>query len=301
MRMKYLIILCCLFAVPAFASEHRVVTSDGVSLYVEIRGEGEPCLYIHGGPGSGSYWLRKFSGDMLEKRFTMIYLDQRGVGRSKSPANGDYSLARMIKDFEEIRTQLGIEQWFTLGHSFGGVLQVPYIEQYPQHHLGMVMLNTTLNISQSMEDAMPKIKELLGLQEASLDLDTSKTPLERIMPYLSQLREKDLFWKMQYLSKDNEVTMNATYNDIPDWNGEFGVAAMSIHDYYQNFKPATADIKAPVLYFYGRQDWIVGAHHYRDIAFPNMLLWESPAGHVPFMEDKEGLAKAIDQFLTMNW
>jgi proline iminopeptidase len=33
----------------------------------------------------------------------MIYLDQRGISRSSSPASGDYSLDRMVRDFEEVR------------------------------------------------------------------------------------------------------------------------------------------------------------------------------------------------------
>jgi len=67
------------------AQEMNIMTSDSVSLYVNVKGSGTPCLYLHGGPGSGSYWLEKFFGEYLEQHFQMIYLDQRGVGRSTSP------------------------------------------------------------------------------------------------------------------------------------------------------------------------------------------------------------------------
>lgn len=70
------------------AQEKTILTSDSVSLYVNVKGKGTPCLYLHGGPGSGSYWLEKFFGDYLEQHFQMIYLDQRGVGRSTSPLDG---------------------------------------------------------------------------------------------------------------------------------------------------------------------------------------------------------------------
>src|SRR5512140_1675554 len=98
--MKKLLIFI-LLAVPFLfvnAQEMHIKTSDGVDLYVKVKGEGTPCLYIHGGPGSGSYWLEKFSGDMLEKHFKMIYLDQRGVARSTSPADANYSMDRMVQD-----------------------------------------------------------------------------------------------------------------------------------------------------------------------------------------------------------
>ncbi|MDD5047097.1 MAG: alpha/beta fold hydrolase, partial [Bacteroidales bacterium] len=105
------------------AQERTILTSDSVSLYVNVKGSGTPCLYLHGGPGSGSYWLEKFFGNYLEQNFQMIYLDQRGVGRSTSPRDGNYSMDRMVCDFEEIRQALGLSQWLTLGHSFGGILQ----------------------------------------------------------------------------------------------------------------------------------------------------------------------------------
>lgn len=80
--------------------EMTVTTTDSVRLYVKVKGQGPYLLYVHGGPGSGSYWLEKFSGDFLERHFTMVYLDQRETGRSTGPADGDYSMERMVEDFE---------------------------------------------------------------------------------------------------------------------------------------------------------------------------------------------------------
>jgi proline iminopeptidase len=153
---KYVVcLLACLMATELSFSQTEkpiapymhIITSDGVKLYVKVRGRGTPCLYLHGGPGSGSYWLEKFSGDMLERHFQMIYLDQRGVARSSSPKDGNYSLDRMAQDFEEVRAALDIEKWVTLGHSFGGILQVGYAQRYPQVIRGMIMLNTSLDMN----------------------------------------------------------------------------------------------------------------------------------------------------------
>ena len=49
----------------------------------------------------------------------------------------------------------------------------------------------------------------------------------------------------------------------------------------------------PVLYFYGSTDYMVGPEHYKGLEFPNLLVWENKGGHVPFIEDKEDLEKAI--------
>ena len=92
----------------------HVMTSDSISLYVHVKGEGPMCLYLHGGPGSGSTWMEAVSGHMLEKRFTMVYLDQRGVCKSETPKNDDFSFARQIQDWEEVRQALGIDHWLLM-------------------------------------------------------------------------------------------------------------------------------------------------------------------------------------------
>ena len=56
----------------------------------------------------------------------------------------------------------------------------------------------------------------------------------------------------------------------------------------------------PVLFFYGSRDWMIGPEHYKGINFPNLMLWKSEVGHMPFMEAKEDLSKAILAFAEKN-
>ncbi len=161
MRKTFLLLLITALAQAALCEVKHVTTSDGVDLYVEIRGRGTPCLYIHGGPGAGSYWLQKFSGAMLEKNFRMIYLDQRGAGRSSSPKDGNYSLDRLVRDFEEVRAALRVRQWITMGHSFGGLLQMGYAQRHPEAILGMMMFNVSLNLPGSVAEVVARACEFL--------------------------------------------------------------------------------------------------------------------------------------------
>ena len=98
-----------LFSTLQLSAQQMIKMSDGTKLYVEVHGKGTPCLYLHGGPGSGSEWMQKLGGNILEKHFMVIYLDQRGVGRSESPRDSDYTLSRQVKDFDEVRQALGIK------------------------------------------------------------------------------------------------------------------------------------------------------------------------------------------------
>ena len=279
-------------ASPLSAGRH-VVTSDGVDLYVTVKGKGTPCLYIHGGPGAGSWWLEKFSGPMLESKFRMIYLDQRGTCRSTSPKDGNYSMDRMVRDFEEVRTALGIEQWITMGHSFGGILQMGYARRHPEVIRGMIMINCSLSMEESLREAIPKACELLGITDIKPYTDGTIPLLDGIQNLYGELREKDLFWKMGYASLENKQLMDASFGEMPNWNHDLENAAMEVQDYRRDFTQATPGLNMPVLFFYGRTDWMVGPENYKGVHFPNMVLWGSDVGHVPFLENKHDLEKAI--------
>lgn len=282
----------------ANAQEQYILTSDSVKLYINVKGEGPACLYLHGGPGSGSYWLEKTMGPFLEKNFQMIYLDQRGVGRSTSPKNGDYSMSRMVMDFEEVREHLGIEQWLTLGHSFGGLLQMGYVNQKTEVIKGMLCINCTFSMNESFGKSwLPKAMELAGDSTPDITLDTTKPVLERMHAIMPVLNQMDKMWKIFFAAPENTGKLYSTYGEFDEWNVDQTEKILPMEDYWADFRPLTKQVKQPVLVFYGKTDWAIGPGHYRGAGFPNVLLWSSEGGHMPFFEDKENLKKAILSYI----
>lgn len=290
---KIILILACLaISFGVKAGEKKITTTDGVELYVKVAGSGTPLLYLHGGPGSGSYWFERLTGEFMEQHFTVIYLDQRGVGRSGSPANEDYSLERMTLDFEEVRKALGYENWLTLGHSFGGILQMGYAQRYPEAIKGMIMLNCTIDLNGSAcESWIPKAAEIVG---ESYTCEGDTVPLtQRMNEFGGKLREQGLFWKMGSRESETFGKLDEISAEIPDFNYDLGNYVWNYPEYWNNFKPLTAKMSMPVLYFYGKNDFMVGPKHFNGIDFPNLMLWENNGGHIPFIEDKADLEKAI--------
>ncbi|TFH56933.1 alpha/beta fold hydrolase [Glutamicibacter arilaitensis] len=107
-------------------------------------------LFLQGGPGGKSPRPGSLSGWLAEatKHFRVLLLDQRGTGLS-TPANrktltlrGDFAAqARylqhfradsIVRDAEALREHLGIEQWSTLGQSYGGFCTLTYLSLFPQ-------------------------------------------------------------------------------------------------------------------------------------------------------------------------
>ncbi len=298
--LEYFCVLVLLFAfsMKLQAEEQFITTSDGVKLYVNVKGTGLHCLYIHGGPGSGSYWMEKFMGDYLEKHFQMVYLDQRGVGRSSSPLDGNYSMERMTRDFEEVREALGISSWLVMGHSFGGMLQMSYVLSHPGVINGLIFINCTLSLNDSFGKSwLPKAIALAGDATPSTSLDTANSVYDRMLAIMPVLGERDLMWKIFFADRSNSQKMNETYAHFESWNSDQSEKILEFADYWQNLTKATSSVKQPVLFFYGKADWAIGPEHFQNVHFPNMILWGSEVGHMPFLENRIDLEKAITAYL----
>lgn len=295
-KKSMLLLLAAVFFISAGAQERIIRTTDGVDLYVKVAGEGTPCLYIHGGPGSGSYWAEKFAGNILGKHLQMIYLDQRGVGRSGSPVSGDFSTSRMVKDFEEVRLALKIDKWLTMGHSFGGILLMQYSQRYPEAIKGMLMINCALKLNDG-NAPLQKAYEFLNDPSMEKYLNDSIPVVERMGKLYGALRDKGIFWKMAYASKESEEMMSQTFGEIKNWNSDYEPKAIENSDTWIDYKPLSTEMTMPVLFFYGKTDWVVGTEHHKEINFPNMILWGSNVGHIPFIENKPDLENAIISYL----
>lgn len=297
--MKALIFLLIYFGTGASAEMQQITMSDGTELHVTVRGEGVPVLYLHGGPGSGSYWMEVFMGDSLEPMVQMIYLDQRGVGRSGSPVKSDFSLERMILDFEEVRKALEIESWFTMGHSFGGILQTAYAAAHPDVIRGMLMVNASLNMPGSFRSSWcPKALEFLDSTEDLPFCSDETIPLfDRWNELIVRLNNKDLMWKMGFEERESIDRINQTYGDIDHWNSDFSNQFAGYEEYRYDYTRYTSELDMPVLFFFGTRDWMVGPEHYRTIEFPDLLLWPAETAHMPFLEKQEDLLQAIRTFL----
>ncbi|MFF0266486.1 alpha/beta fold hydrolase [Kribbella sp. NPDC004536] len=101
-------------------------------LYVDQHGDADapPVLFIHGGPGAGSYDFLKLQGERLSHSFHLIGVDQRGVQQS-DPLTGPVSELDLVADYEALREKLGIAQWSVISHSYGGRIALRYAAMHP--------------------------------------------------------------------------------------------------------------------------------------------------------------------------
>jgi proline iminopeptidase len=110
----------------------RLPVDDIHELYVEQAGnpEGEPVVFLHGGPGGGveDIYRRYFN----PQQWRIILFDQRGSGRSTPHACIENNTTwDLVADIERLREHLGVEKWHVCGGSWGSTLSLSYAAKHP--------------------------------------------------------------------------------------------------------------------------------------------------------------------------
>jgi proline-specific peptidase len=84
-------------------------------------GDGLPVIVLHGGPGLDHQTLRPWL-DPLADEFRLVFVDQRGQGRSEPADATRLTIATFARDVDLLREALELERFALLGHSFGAIV-----------------------------------------------------------------------------------------------------------------------------------------------------------------------------------
>jgi pimeloyl-ACP methyl ester carboxylesterase len=114
---------------------------DGVRVHYEVAGTGPAVLLSHGF-GASSHMFRPNQAAIAADH-TLITWDQRGHGRSDSPADPDaYSTDLAVADMAAILDAAGAERAIVGGHSLGGYLSLAFHLAHPDRVAALVLIDT---------------------------------------------------------------------------------------------------------------------------------------------------------------
>lgn len=106
-------------------------TIDGVQIYYEVTGEGEPLVWSHEFAGDHRSWapqVRSFA-----RRYRVITYSNRGYPPSAVPDDpAAYSQERLVDDLRGLLEHLGIERAHIGGLSMGGNVALNFALTYPE-------------------------------------------------------------------------------------------------------------------------------------------------------------------------
>ncbi|MBO9153298.1 alpha/beta fold hydrolase [Chitinophaga sp. GCM10012297] len=274
-------------------SDSSFMTSDHVKLFLTSAGKGTSCIFVHGGPGAWSKSFEVMGGNVLEKKLTMWYYDQRGSGRSESPENGDYSLNRMVQDIEDIRIATGKKKIYLLAHSFGGILAFNYALKYPEYVKGLILLNATLSINHSLANQIIYVNKTLGTNFGS---NAAEDTLTAYVKAITALRKSGNGYMMLSHNEVNVAMLDSVDNSTRR-NYDFGRLALGMKEYFTDFSLATGRLNVPVLVISGTADNNIGPEHYKRFSFPKQTVKEIVGGHMLYYEKNKAFEEAVFEFV----
>jgi pimeloyl-ACP methyl ester carboxylesterase len=271
------------------------VELHGHPVIYRTAGSGPPVVLIHGMVNSSHHWREVAL--RLADRYTVIAPDLIGHGDSATP-RGDYSLGAHAAVIRDLLTAIGVGGATIVGHSLGGGVAMQFFWQFPQRVERLVLVSSgglgrevsPLLRSAALPGASAALRVVagrrslaaLGRVAAALDAGGSARgvyvrAVVRALRPLERPGSREAFLQ--------------TLRSVIDLQGQH----VSAVDRLYLLGPV------PTLIVWGERDNTIPVQHGRSAheAIPHSRFETLPrAAHFPHLEDPEGLADVIRDFLA---
>lgn len=260
------------------------ITANGLNLWVERKGEGEPLLFI---TGSGSDLRRKPSAmdGPLAKQFDMVAYDQRGLGQTGKP-DRPYTMRDYADDAARLLTAVGWRRCHVLGYSFGGMVAQEFAIWHPERIDKLVLCVTSPGGAGGASYPLHELSGLDSEERARRGIalaDLRRTP---------EWQESHPDEVAQFIGQ--ALAAERAHAHEPGWSEGRArqLEARCGHDTFERL----GRIAAPTLVCGGRYDGIALAATQERMAarIPNAELRMFEGGHLFVMQDRSAYPAIID-------
>lgn len=278
---------------------HHAVVND-VRLWYRVAGreEGTPVVFLHGGPGQGSQTFARYVGPVLEPHLRMVYLDQRGSGRSERPWDDAYSLELLVDDLERLRQAWGVERISLVGHSFGTILALEYAAAHPERVERVVLAAAAPDLPAAMDLQCRRLERLEPETYVRAVEARPEGSRARCNPFVADRAFID-----GAMFPDPATQRLVEESDAADGlrnTGQIGRALFGAGGLMEYRFDRHARLTMPVLVIAGLSDFQTFVEPQRDLAedLPDARIVEYPGrGHFMFVEEPERFAAELAAFL----
>ena len=269
-------------------------------------------LLLNGGPGATHEYFECFENFLLPENVELIYYDQLGCGLSDNPKDTSmWDLGRFVEEVEQVRTALNLnkDNFYLLGHSWGGILAMQYALKYQDNLKGLIISNMVSSCPAYGKYAQevlapqfdPKVLDTIRQIEAKGDFSNPKY-MELLYP---NFYEKHIC-RIPLAQWPEPVTrsfgkMNQSLYVTMQGPSEFGIGGNLIN---WDVSKQLPQIKTPTLTIGGKYDtmdpeymkWMsTQVQHGRNVTCPNgshMSMYDDQKNYFPglisFIKDVDG-------------
>ena len=282
----------------------------GVDQWVLIRGEcvANPILVLlHGGPGFPEMRLFRHFNALLEKRFTVVYWDQRGTNKSfdRNIPRSSMTLEQFIADLDElvdvVRKRFDKDKVVIYGHSWGSALGVCYAARFPAKvaaYIGTGQIGSWPASERSsyafvLEEAARRhhqkaLKELRAIGPPPYAARAKMVQGKWLGRFLGFVRGMPL-WKFACIVLSGP---EASILDLPNLVRamQFSQDTMWADVSELDLTTTVPRLDVPVFFFLGRHDHVIdadtSADYFRMLDAPSKrLVWFEESAHEPPFEE----------------
>lgn len=271
-----MLIFCLLFLNP-------VKVTTGAELYYEKSGSG-PALFLIGGWGADHTLFDSLRRE-LEKDFTVIAADNRGVGGSTDPG-GVYSVAAMAEDIASLAETLGYDRYHVLGISLGGFVAQELAYQHPDRVDRLILVATSMGGAVHVAPG-PEVMQYFMASGG--------------MPPEQRIREGLLLaLHPEYAANHGEQITARVKKGVEEPVDQAVLGKQTMAAMTFSFADRAASMNTPTLVLHGADDRIVVPANGKRLAetLPNATFLEIPAsGHLTIIDQTKACARAVRDFL----
>lgn len=288
----------------------KIITLDnGYHLWTNTQGEGDiHLLALHGGPGGNhEYW--EDAAEQLKKQGLNVQVtmyDQLGSLYSDQPDFSDPEIAKkyltyeyFLDEVDEVREKLGLDNFYLIGQSWGGLLVQEYAVKYGQHLKGAIISSMVDEIDEYV-DRVNELREKTLSPEAVAFMKECKAKNDYSNPkyqeYVQVMNEQYVDRKQPsklYHLKDLGGT--AVYN-VFQGDNEFVITG-KLKDWH--FRDQLKNIKAPTLITFGEHETMpIETAKTMNSLIPNSQLVTTPdGGHHHMVDNPDVYYKHLADFI----
>jgi proline iminopeptidase len=274
------------------------IVSGNATLHAWSRGGSDksPVLVlINGGPGLSHESMDPLQQALASPSLRVLTYDQRGVGRSVASGTEPFKPEEYVEDLEALRRHTGRERIHLLGHSFGGMVALSYLDRYPDRVASMILVGTGVSDSGVMQRSGARLAARIDeLQKSGIIPDP--------IPKTASCSEKFAAVGPAYLADPKKPMPEVMRRRTCDASGRSSVLFPFIETSY---RAGVETATAPVLVIYGERDPF-GPEPSRYAASilkkAAVEVAELPAcGHLGWLECEDAFLARIQSFGRPKW
>ena len=257
---------------------------NGIKMYYEIHGKGDPLILIMGLRRNLEWWYCQIPS--LSKHFKVIAFDNRGAGRSDKPEM-DYSIRLFADDTAGLMEELSVENAHVLGISMGGYIAQELAINYPDKVRNLILGCTSCGGERAVLMSQERMEKFTANQGLS--------------PEDILQKDMDIYFSDRFIQENPQkirefIEISLRYYQ-PAHAFERQFAACLKHDTVDRLK----NISVPTLIVAGDDDPLVPSENSQILKelMPWAKLQFLPAcRHVFFIEDAERFNREVIAFLS---